>query len=232
MKIITLVRHGQASFGQQNYDKLSPLGIAQTCYLGETYARQQRSIDTLISGTMQRQIDSLSHFLDTYQFCQPTHFSPNSAFDEFNHELVLYRAGLGFNDKMGLLTYLAKHPQPDQAFIEAFSSSLQRWQGGRFNSDYEETWQAFKRRTWQGLQDTVNQVADNSQTLIFTSGGVIATLVQQILGLKDSHSQAFIWQVANASTTQIGWHNERFYLRSFNEYGYLFEKGNTMVTWR
>ena len=33
-----LVRHGQASFLQQNYDKLSPLGEAQSRLLGEYWA--------------------------------------------------------------------------------------------------------------------------------------------------------------------------------------------------
>ena len=36
MALLTLVRHGQASYLQQNYDELSPLGEQQARMLGET----------------------------------------------------------------------------------------------------------------------------------------------------------------------------------------------------
>jgi broad specificity phosphatase PhoE len=40
MGILFLVRHAQASFLEQNYDKLSALGEAQACHLGEYWARR------------------------------------------------------------------------------------------------------------------------------------------------------------------------------------------------
>ena len=41
MGILFLVRHAQASFLEQNYDKLSALGEAQASHLGEYWARRQ-----------------------------------------------------------------------------------------------------------------------------------------------------------------------------------------------
>ena len=35
---LTLVRHGQASFGAANYDQLSDLGMQQSRWLGEYFA--------------------------------------------------------------------------------------------------------------------------------------------------------------------------------------------------
>ena len=41
MSILHLVRHGQASFGADDYDNLSPTGIQQSIELGKALAKQQ-----------------------------------------------------------------------------------------------------------------------------------------------------------------------------------------------
>ena len=37
MRTITLIRHSQASFGAENYDKLSDLGLAQCDLIGKAF---------------------------------------------------------------------------------------------------------------------------------------------------------------------------------------------------
>lgn len=54
MAEITLVRHGQASFGSENYDQLSELGIQQSIWLGEHLKRLNYSFDRVVMGTMAR----------------------------------------------------------------------------------------------------------------------------------------------------------------------------------
>lgn len=67
MITILLVRHGQASFGEDNYDKLSNLGVEQAQMLGQHYSFSQRRIDAIFSGSLIRQQDSARHFLRHYQ---------------------------------------------------------------------------------------------------------------------------------------------------------------------
>lgn len=45
MAELYLVRHGQASFGTENYDRLSALGEQQGVWLGEYFARQDIVFD-------------------------------------------------------------------------------------------------------------------------------------------------------------------------------------------
>ena len=40
MSVLTLVRHGQASFFAADYDRLSPAGEGQARHLGDYWARQ------------------------------------------------------------------------------------------------------------------------------------------------------------------------------------------------
>ena len=58
MGTLYLVRHGQASFGADNYDLLSPLGQRQCQRLGEYFAAKGRVFTTVITGTLVRQIQS------------------------------------------------------------------------------------------------------------------------------------------------------------------------------
>ena len=49
-----LVRHGQASFGTDNYDRLSELGHQQARWLGEYFAERDMGFDALVSGDLVR----------------------------------------------------------------------------------------------------------------------------------------------------------------------------------
>jgi broad specificity phosphatase PhoE len=51
---ILLVRHGQAQFGTDDYDRLSDLGREQSRLLGECLAKRDRRIDAAVTGNMRR----------------------------------------------------------------------------------------------------------------------------------------------------------------------------------
>ncbi|MCP4691557.1 MAG: histidine phosphatase family protein, partial [Desulfobacterales bacterium] len=52
------IRHGQASFGASNYDKLSGTGIRQCEILGAFFSNTGRRFARVYSGRMVRQIDT------------------------------------------------------------------------------------------------------------------------------------------------------------------------------
>src|SRR5258708_9749732 len=56
MSLLTMVRHGQASYMAENYDKLSPMGERQARKLGEFWLRQGVSFDHVFYGPAQRHI--------------------------------------------------------------------------------------------------------------------------------------------------------------------------------
>jgi broad specificity phosphatase PhoE len=54
MSEVYFVRHGQASFGSDNYDQLSEKGHLQARLLGEYFASQQMQFDHILTGDMVR----------------------------------------------------------------------------------------------------------------------------------------------------------------------------------
>src|SRR5690349_9546060 len=59
MAELVLVRHGQASFGADDYDKLSELGWRQSRWLGEYFAERGAAFDRVIRGSMRRHDETL-----------------------------------------------------------------------------------------------------------------------------------------------------------------------------
>ena len=55
-----LVRHGQASFGEDDYDKLSALGHKQSVRLGEYFAARGVTFDAVITGTLRRHAETFA----------------------------------------------------------------------------------------------------------------------------------------------------------------------------
>ena len=60
MGTLYLVRHGQASFGADDYDVLSPLGHQQSVRLGEYFKYKGISFEAALTGTLNRQIQTFA----------------------------------------------------------------------------------------------------------------------------------------------------------------------------
>src|SRR5262245_56412027 len=60
MAELVLVRHGQASFGADDYDKLSELGWRQSRWLGEHFASKGTAFDLILRGSLRRHAETLA----------------------------------------------------------------------------------------------------------------------------------------------------------------------------
>ena len=63
MGSLYLVRHGQASFGADDYDQLSERGEAQAVRLGEYWRERGLSFDAVYAGTLKRHQQTLAGIL-------------------------------------------------------------------------------------------------------------------------------------------------------------------------
>src|SRR5512139_1208833 len=60
MAELVLVRHGQASFGADDYDRLSELGWRQSRWLGEYFAERGAAFDHVMLGSLRRHAQTLA----------------------------------------------------------------------------------------------------------------------------------------------------------------------------
>ena len=93
MGSIYLIRHGQASFGADDYDVLSPMGIRQAEILGTHLAQLGLSFDRCLSGNLRRQQHTAEAVMDQFkaagQSMAPLEVDP--AFNEFDADAVIDR---------------------------------------------------------------------------------------------------------------------------------------------
>src|ERR1700686_5559958 len=91
MGILFLVRHAQASFLEQNYDKLSALGEAQAGHLGEYWTLRKIVFDRVCAGPCVRQKDPLRLVSNAYHKASLKFPDPlmMPEFDEYQGETVL-----------------------------------------------------------------------------------------------------------------------------------------------
>jgi len=248
MTTILLARHGQASFGQENYDQLSELGVTQAKMLGQHYATTQRRIDAIFTGNLVRQQDSARHFLARYRSSMAnrdtsvmnmseldSYILPQ--FDEFNHKDVFVKSNPAFVNKGAIAAELAKSEVPAVRLAELFDEAMQRWHSGDNDQDYLESWPTFNNRAQQALEQVRTQVSSlnldaDSTVLVFTSGGVIAAITAQLLKQSSQTAYQLNKSLVNTGVTSVTLKNKSTRLLSLNEYSHLFGEGESFVTWR
>jgi broad specificity phosphatase PhoE len=231
---IYLVRHGQASFGSANYDQLSTLGYEQARLLGQWYANRKQTFHRVIVGGMVRHQQTADACLAELPktLLGDAAWQSDPAFAEFDHHQVMLRHCPEFGDLALFKQMLARSANPQRALEELFRAAVQRWMSGWHDDDYSETWPAFRRRCIAALERLDGQHSKQN-TIVFTSGGVIATLMQHLLGLQDYQVMEMMWTLVNASVTKLLQRPGEFTLSYLNNYAHLeWLGGAESVTYR
>ncbi|TAP37342.1 histidine phosphatase family protein [Alteromonas sp. KUL49] len=212
MTDIYLVRHGQASFGKANYDKLSDLGVQQAQWLGKYFRERDVVFDALYRGDMvrhQETADGIKEGLDYLP--EPT---VSSELNEFNFQAVA-RA------------YLALHPEdqvaegaPPADYYRLLKKAMLAWAKNELDTNQlDETWAEFENRTLNML--TTLQSSGARKALVVTSGGAIAMMLKHILGYDAPMVINMNLQIRNASFSQCFANAKGVHLNSFNSVPHL-----------
>lgn len=216
MASLYLIRHGQASFGAANYDQLSALGERQCRLLGEWWRARGQGTGTLLGGPMHRHRQSFEQFAAGYGSEFALGVVPGLA--EFDHENVIEVHRPEFVDKEAMVKFIAGHPKPHQAFHEFFTHAVSRWHSGQFDHEYNEPWPHFRERVVAAFRSIMAQGGD---AMVFTSGGAIAVILQDILGLDNHRCFALNGIIANSSVTRLLYRADEVSLHSFNATAHL-----------
>ena len=179
---LMFVRHGQASAGSADYDKLSERGELQSQRLGRWLADSGHRFDAVLVGGMRRHRQTFEAIAQAYD--QRGKALPAAQIDddlnEFDHHAVFD----GFiRDNPQHPAVLARSSGSLQALGAMIHAALGAWSEGRI-ADVPESWQAFGARAVAAGERMAAQ-AGAGDVLVLTSGGVISRLAQRALGAPD-----------------------------------------------
>ena len=210
MGTLYLVRHGQASFGADNYDQLSQLGQQQCLQLGRYLGAKGQRFAAVLTGTLQRQVQSYDALADGLGQRQPT----------------LQLPGLNEYDSHAVIA--AIHPQPlprpdsPEAYRQHFRilrDGLAAWMAGRTQPLGMPSYADFVA----GIHDAlarVRAVADGD-VLVVSSGGPISTVVAQVLGAPAETSIELNLRIRNSAVSTFAVNPKRLSLVTFNTLPHL-----------
>ena len=231
MITIYLIRHGQASFGAESYDKLSPNGELQAQVLGRYFDDILKEAPYVVAGSMQRHQQTATLALTE---CFPeADVVTDNAWNEFNHQQVFAQYEPRFNEPHLLKQDVAKEANPRAYLAKIFEGAIERWTGGEYHHEYEESWPTFKNRVETALQNLCDELAKTKPryAVVFTSGGVISVAAGKILGLSPEKTFALNWAIANTSMTTLRLVGNEPQLLSLNEHHFIKAENPNLLTW-
>jgi broad specificity phosphatase PhoE len=178
---LLLVRHGQASAGSTDYDRLSPRGELQSQRLGHWLADTGHDFDAVVTGSMLRHRQTFAAIATAYAergLSLPA-AETDPGLDEFDHHAVFDGFASGHPEHPSVAASKNGGLQALGAMIHA---ALSAWSQDSI-ADVPETWRAFGERVGQAGDRLAERGSQN--VLVLTSGGVISRLAQAVLGASD-----------------------------------------------
>lgn len=215
MALIFLVRHGQASFGQQHYDRLSDLGRQQSRWLG-TYLRERGlGFSRVMTGELSRQQDTAHEVMAGLGVDLP--LAVHAGLNEYDGE-ALYRAHTDGADPIG-------HQRQDaRGYWRVFRSAYEAWAGGGLPRA-AESWSEFGMRIDAALSAAIEGLSRDEAVLVVSSGGVIGRTVATLLGAPNQAAIELNLQCRNASFCEIVASSRGMRLLSYNSIPHLDQVG-------
>ncbi|MGJ8669856.1 MAG: histidine phosphatase family protein [Oceanococcus sp.] len=235
MGTITLIRHGQASFGKANYDQLSDLGYEQGRELGRWLTHCQNKLDHIVTGSLRRHEQTAQACCETLPAdLQPDgEWESDPGFAEYDHVQMLHRYEPRFGDPIFVKALFMDNPNPQQAFQAIFSAAFARWMSGEHDADYSEPWPAFQKRCVKALQRLTQRPGRSQHIAVFTSGGAISAVTQNLLGLPDAGMAELNSSIINASLSKVLFKPEQISLSSLNSHAHFERDGlRHLITYR
>ncbi|MGH3445973.1 MAG: histidine phosphatase family protein [Nocardioidaceae bacterium] len=221
MSSLLLVRHGQASWGADDYDVLSETGAEQSRILGTALAARGIVPGVLVHGAMKRQRETARLAAEAARW--DTAAEQDAGWDEMDHLALLARQPATFEGE-----------QPTaREFQVWFEAATDRWVSGDFDGEYDESFPAFSARVAGALERLTARLGQGATALVVTSGGPIARTCASLLGSGVALHSLLAPVVVNASITKLVVGRRGTTLVSFNAHGHL-EKADRpeLITYR
>ncbi|SOE98824.1 Broad specificity phosphatase PhoE [Burkholderia sp. OK233] len=236
---IFLVRHGQASFGKDDYDCLSELGHSQAKLLGRWFNSCGLPLERVIAGGMQRHFQTaktcVAAWGDTNALQDDDPLEIDERLNEFDHVDVIdvYRNAALETSKEFDEHMVNQSAIPFEEWKRIWGLAMERWMSSASDASYKETWSAFRRRCLDAFDMLTDGEHPAKTVAAFTSGGPIAAICQSLLHLDDRATRELIWSLANTGVTRLLFTKGRRGLGSLNSTAHVdWARAPNMLTYR
>ena len=110
------------------------------------------------------------------------------------------------------------------------------WVSPACNDTRIQSWADYSGHVRQAMADVMREQGGGKTVGIFTSGGTLATLVAQVLGMNGDQTYQLYEPIFNCSVTQLFYNGDKVSLSYFNDCSFLRvlgqARGENLLTYR
>jgi broad specificity phosphatase PhoE len=207
-----LVRHGQASFGAEDYDNLSALGHQQAERLGAYFKQKNLQFDAVITGTLRRHTQTWQGIAKGAGFEHEPLQWPG--LNEYDSHAVIATIHPGALEKPDT-------PEMYRHHFRLLKDGLTQWMNGVVSPVGMPSYVDFQH----GVVSALDHVRKNESgnILIVSSGGPISTAVGHVLGTTPETTIELNLRIRNCSITEFAFTPKRHMLVTYNTLPHLDE---------
>lgn len=210
MGTLYLVRHGQASFGEQDYDRLSELGHQQSVRLGQYWRERGMTFDAVLTGTLRRHAQTWAGIAEGAGYRNEV--LPWAGLDEYDSEAVIAT----------IHPHKLQKPDTPELYRHHFRllrDGLTQWMNGVVSPKGMPSYDDFLA----GVTSALDHVRQNFEgnVLIVSSGGPISTAVGHVLGTTPETTIELNLRIRNSAVTEFQFNPKRHTLLSYNTLPHL-----------
>ena len=211
------MRHAQASFGAEDYDKLSELGLKQSTYIPGHFSDDPTVKRVLYRGDMLRHKETAE-----YSFSAMTPVI-NAGLNEFDHINVLAVHQPAIHDKEKMTAIIMDQKDPRQFMEDEFKTAMHKWMDEEGTTSYNESFKHFKERVSTTIQQIIADARREKQkeVIAVTSGGVIALYMTILLEIPQNKMTELNQHIANTSVTSLLFNDKKTTLSYYNNFSHL-----------
>jgi broad specificity phosphatase PhoE len=233
MSRLYVVRHGQARFFTDDYDRLSETGERQCAALARHWLDQGIEFQDAWCGSLVRQRRSAEVVRDTYREagrsfpevrCMP-------ALDEYPADDIMDTLLPMLRERDGKIDELAREFEAAgttgdryRSFHRLLEAVMERWIAADYPAEGSEgllRWSEFSTGVRDAFREIMASAHSGQDIAVFTSGGPVGISVQTVLRAPDQAAAELNWRVHNGSYTRFTFSGSRVSLDAFNATAHL-----------
>jgi len=216
---IYVVRHGQAAFGTDHYDRLTAVGFAQARLLGAHLGVRGIRFAAIFTGTLRRQIETAQGILEGHaELGVDVAQERFAGLDEYLPEAIM-TAHVG---SYPLPTEAAEQRDPAavREHFRVLRQALLAWADDRIQPVGMAAFGVFQEQAVGALIEARTRFPD-ANVLIVSSGGPIGAMVAAALNAPPATAVELNLRIRNSSLSEFTTTPRRHHLLSFNAVPHL-----------
>ena len=219
MSTIFFLRHGQASFGKDNYDELSDTGVLQSKLLARFLVETKGRFDAVYTGTLERQRKTADELLQMLgeKGEQVPEVCRMEGLNEYPTENIFRALGpIAVEANPSLREHIGRLMTDRRSFQKVFEALMSMWASGRYDRAGLVSWNDFTAGVNRAIDEILARDGSGKNVAVFTSGGSISVAVSRTLNLTSDDTMRVAEQIVNSSITRVKSTTDRIMLFTFN----------------